>query len=222
MDADIHHLNRDSHVHILILQSKQMLWYSIDISTAYHPETDAQSERTIQTLEDMLRVWHPFEHFKVESVEHCLLAEVWRVQLHRTEIINETIKKIVQIRQRLQAARDRQRSYANIRRRPLEFQVGDRVMLKVSPRKGVIRFEKRRKAFIPVMSSSTHPIIILSDSDVKDAFSSTNTPNYTLASLDYSPASPGNTSSDPSEDSSKDRSASLSISPFHDDPYMKA
>nr|GEZ29713.1 putative reverse transcriptase domain-containing protein [Tanacetum cinerariifolium] len=52
---------------------------------------------------------------------------------------------MVQIRQRLQAARDWQRSYANVRRKPLEFQVGDCVMLKVSPRKGVIRFEKRRK-----------------------------------------------------------------------------
>nr|GEV26862.1 putative reverse transcriptase domain, ribonuclease H-like domain, aspartic peptidase domain protein [Tanacetum cinerariifolium] len=51
----------------------------------------------------------------------------------------------VQIRQRLQAARDWQRSYANVRRKPLEFQVGDRVMLKVSPRKGVIRFEKQGK-----------------------------------------------------------------------------
>ncbi|GKE03487.1 reverse transcriptase domain-containing protein [Tanacetum coccineum] len=51
----------------------------------------------------------------------------------------------VQIQQRLQAARDRQRSYANIRRKPIEFQVGDRVMLKVSPRKGVIRFRKRGK-----------------------------------------------------------------------------
>ncbi|GJR16814.1 putative reverse transcriptase domain-containing protein [Tanacetum coccineum] len=61
------------------------------------------------------------------------------------EIIHETTKKIVQIRQRLQAARDRQRSYANIRQKPLEFQVGDRVMLKVSPRKGVIRFGKRGK-----------------------------------------------------------------------------
>ncbi|GKA58545.1 putative reverse transcriptase domain-containing protein [Tanacetum coccineum] len=71
------------------------------------------------------------------------------------------------------------------------------------------------------MSTSTHPIIILSDSDVEDAFSSTNAPDYTPASPDYSPASPGNTSSDPSEDSSKDRSASLTISPFHDDPYMK-
>ncbi|GJV21211.1 hypothetical protein Tco_1370231 [Tanacetum coccineum] len=61
------------------------------------------------------------------------------------EIIHETTEKIVQIRQRLQAVRDQKGSYANIRRKPLEFQVGDRVMLKVSPRKGVIRFEKRGK-----------------------------------------------------------------------------
>ncbi|GJW32366.1 hypothetical protein Tco_0052398 [Tanacetum coccineum] len=58
----------------------------------------------------------------------------WRdSQLTGPEIIQETTEKIVQIRQRLQAARDRQRSYANVRRKPLEFQVGDRVMLKVSP-----------------------------------------------------------------------------------------
>ncbi|GKB29678.1 putative reverse transcriptase domain-containing protein [Tanacetum coccineum] len=62
-------------------------------------------------------------------------AEVGDVQLTGQEIIHETTKKIVQIQQRLQAARDRQRSYANIRRKPLEFQVGDLVMLKVSPRK---------------------------------------------------------------------------------------
>ncbi|GJT19936.1 hypothetical protein Tco_0878642 [Tanacetum coccineum] len=67
----------------------------------------------------------------------------------------------------------------------------------------------------------THPIIIQYDSNVEDAFSSTNTPDYTPASPDYSPASPGNTSSDPSEDLSKDLLASLAISPFHDDPYMK-
>ncbi|GKA76315.1 hypothetical protein Tco_0782776 [Tanacetum coccineum] len=71
------------------------------------------------------------------------------------------------------------------------------------------------------MSTSTHPIIILSDSNVEDAFSSTNTPDYIPASPDYSPASPGNTSSDPLEDLSKDLLASLAISPFHDDPYMK-
>ncbi|GJU23743.1 putative reverse transcriptase domain, ribonuclease H-like domain, aspartic peptidase domain protein [Tanacetum coccineum] len=60
-------------------------------------------------------------------------AKVGDSQLTRPEIIQETIEKIVQIRQRLQAARDRQRSYANVRRNPLEFQVGDCVMLKVSP-----------------------------------------------------------------------------------------
>ncbi|GJZ68661.1 putative reverse transcriptase domain-containing protein [Tanacetum coccineum] len=76
---------------------------------------------------------------------HLPLAEVGDVQLTGPDIIHETTEKIVQIRQRLQAARDRQRSYANVRRRPLEFQVGDRVMLKVSPQKGVIRFGKRGK-----------------------------------------------------------------------------
>nr|GEY15823.1 reverse transcriptase domain-containing protein [Tanacetum cinerariifolium] len=71
------------------------------------------------------------------------------------------------------------------------------------------------------MSTSTHPIAILSGSDIEDAFSSTNTPDYTPASLDYFLASPRNTFSDPSEDLSKYILASLAISPFHDDPYMK-
>ncbi|GJX82993.1 hypothetical protein Tco_0332474, partial [Tanacetum coccineum] len=71
------------------------------------------------------------------------------------------------------------------------------------------------------MSSSTHPITILSDSNVEDAFSSTNTPDYTPASPDYFPASPGNTPSDSSDDLTKYLLASLAISPFHDDPYMK-
>ncbi|GJU50518.1 putative reverse transcriptase domain-containing protein [Tanacetum coccineum] len=68
-------------------------------------------------------------------------AEVGDVQLTGPEIIHETTKKIVQIRQRLQAARDRQRSYANVRRKPLGFQVGDCVMLKVSPHKVVYKLE---------------------------------------------------------------------------------
>ncbi|GJV10554.1 hypothetical protein Tco_1352095 [Tanacetum coccineum] len=75
------------------------------------------------------------------------------------------------------------------------------------------------------MSSNTsdyiYPIIVPSDFDVEDAFSSTNTPDYTPASPDYSPASPGNTSPDPSDDLSKYLLASLAISPFHDDLYMK-
>ena len=61
------------------------------------------------------------------------------------EIIRETTEKISQIRARLQASRDRQKSYADKRRKPLEFQVGDRVLLKISPWKGVIRFGKRGK-----------------------------------------------------------------------------
>ncbi|GKC31825.1 hypothetical protein Tco_1039119 [Tanacetum coccineum] len=71
------------------------------------------------------------------------------------------------------------------------------------------------------MSSSTHPITILSDSNVKNSFSSTNTPNYTPASPDYFPASPGNTPSDSSDDLTKYLLASLAISHFHDDPYIK-
>ncbi|GKD36482.1 putative reverse transcriptase domain-containing protein [Tanacetum coccineum] len=145
------------------------------MSTAYHPETDGQSERTIQTLEDMLRAcvidfgkgWDkhlPLVEFSYNNSYHASIkaapfealygrkcrspvcwTEVGDSQLTGPKIIQETTEKIVQIRQRLQAARDRQRSYANIRRKPLEFQVGNRVMLKVSPRKGIFRFGKRGK-----------------------------------------------------------------------------
>ncbi|GKE85125.1 putative reverse transcriptase domain, ribonuclease H-like domain, aspartic peptidase domain protein [Tanacetum coccineum] len=69
------------------------------------------------------------------------LAKVKDVQLTGPQIIHETTKKIVQIHQRLQAARDRQRSYASVRRKPLKFQVGDRVMLKVSPHKVAYKLE---------------------------------------------------------------------------------
>ncbi|GJS53770.1 putative reverse transcriptase domain-containing protein [Tanacetum coccineum] len=69
-------------------------------------------------------------------------AEVRDAQLTSPELIHETTEKIVQIKQRIQAARDRQKSYADVWHKPLEFQVGDRVMLKVSPWKGVVRFGK--------------------------------------------------------------------------------
>nr|GEX23133.1 putative reverse transcriptase domain, ribonuclease H-like domain, aspartic peptidase domain protein [Tanacetum cinerariifolium] len=72
-------------------------------------------------------------------------AEVGDAQLTGPEIIQETTEKIVQIKQRLQAARDLQKSYAGVRRKPLEFQVGNKVMLKVSLWKGVVRFGKRGK-----------------------------------------------------------------------------
>ncbi|GJZ81360.1 putative reverse transcriptase domain-containing protein [Tanacetum coccineum] len=123
--------DRDSHFTSRFWQSLQSaLGTQLDMSTAYHPETDRQSERTIQTLKDMLRA-SPFEALYGRKCRSPVCrAEVGDVQLMGSKIIHETIKKIVQIRQRLQAARDRQRSYVNVRRKPLEFQVGDHVFLK--------------------------------------------------------------------------------------------
>nr|GFC71650.1 putative reverse transcriptase domain-containing protein [Tanacetum cinerariifolium] len=87
----------------------------LNMSTAYHPETGSQSERTIQTLEDMIRA--------------CVM-----------DFGGKTMKKIMQIKERLKMAWDRLKSYADRRCKPLEFQVRDRVLLKVSPWKGVVRF----------------------------------------------------------------------------------
>nr|GEZ76957.1 reverse transcriptase domain-containing protein [Tanacetum cinerariifolium] len=72
-------------------------------------------------------------------------TEVEEAQILGPELIQETTEKIVQIKQRMQAARDRQKRYADLKRKQMEFQVGDKVMLKVSPWKGVVRFGKRGK-----------------------------------------------------------------------------
>nr|GFC99671.1 putative reverse transcriptase domain-containing protein [Tanacetum cinerariifolium] len=72
-------------------------------------------------------------------------TEVGKDKLLGPEIVQETTDKIVQRKERLKVARDRQKSYADKRRKPLEFSVGDKVLLKVSPRKGVVRFGKRSK-----------------------------------------------------------------------------
>nr|GEU79350.1 reverse transcriptase domain-containing protein [Tanacetum cinerariifolium] len=83
--------------------------------------------------------------FTTNFLRHFKRLWVGDAQLTGLELIHETTEKIVQIKQRIQAARDRQKSYADVRRKPLKFQVGDRVMLKVSPCKGVVRFGKRGK-----------------------------------------------------------------------------
>ncbi|GJU41176.1 putative reverse transcriptase domain-containing protein [Tanacetum coccineum] len=154
---------------------QKALGTSLDMSTAYHPETDGQSERTIQTLEDMLRacvidfgngwVKHlPLVEFSYNNSYHASIkaapfealygrkcrspvcwAEVGQVQLTGPELVQESTERIIQIKQRIQTARDRQKSYADLKRKPMEFQVGDKVMLKVSPWKGVVRFGKRGK-----------------------------------------------------------------------------
>ncbi|GJS03810.1 putative reverse transcriptase domain-containing protein [Tanacetum coccineum] len=145
---------------------------NLDMSTAYHPQTDGQSERTIQTLEDMLRAcvidfgkgWvnHlPLVEFSYNNSYHASIkaapfealygrkcrspvcwTEVGEAQILGPELIQETTERIVQIKQRMQAARDRQKSYADLKRKPMEFQVGDKVMLKVSPWKGVCYAEE--------------------------------------------------------------------------------
>ncbi|GJT80096.1 putative reverse transcriptase domain-containing protein [Tanacetum coccineum] len=126
------------------------------------------SERTIQTLEDMLRAcvidfgsgWDkhlPLAEFSYNNSYHASIkvapfealygrkcrspicwSEVGDAQLTGPEMIRETTEMIVQIKNRLLAARSRQKSYADVRRKPLEFEVGDKVMLKVSPWKGVV------------------------------------------------------------------------------------
>nr|GEW69912.1 putative reverse transcriptase domain-containing protein [Tanacetum cinerariifolium] len=144
----------------------------LDMSTAYHPETDGQSERTIQTLEDMLRAcaidfgkgWvnhFPLVKFSYNNSYHASIkaapyealygrkchspvcwTEVGEAQILGPKLIQETTEKIVQIKQRMQAAHDRQKSYADLKRKLMEFQVRDKVMLKVSPWKGAVRFGK--------------------------------------------------------------------------------
>nr|GEY22926.1 reverse transcriptase domain-containing protein [Tanacetum cinerariifolium] len=115
----------------------------LDMSTAYHLETDELSynnnyHASIKTASFEALYWR-----KCRSPIYW--AEVGDRQLTWPEIIHETTEKIVQIKSRIQAARDRQKSYADVTRKPLEFQLGDKVMFKVSPWKGVIRFGKRGK-----------------------------------------------------------------------------
>ncbi|GJY71359.1 putative reverse transcriptase domain-containing protein [Tanacetum coccineum] len=154
---------------------QKALGTNLDISTAYHPQTDGQSKRAIQTLVDMLRacvidfekVWvnhFPLVEFSYNNSYHASIkaapfealygrkcrspvcwAEVGQVQLTGPEIVQETTKKIIQIKQRMQVACDRQKSCADLKRKPMDFQVADKVMLKVSPWKGVVRFGKRGK-----------------------------------------------------------------------------
>nr|GEZ25966.1 putative reverse transcriptase domain-containing protein [Tanacetum cinerariifolium] len=102
----------------------------LDMSIAYHPETDGQSKRTIQTLEDMLRAC--VLDFGKGWDKHLSLVEFLYNNSYHTSI------KVIRWKRCMG-------SYADVRRKPLEFQVGDKVMLKVSAWKGVICFGKREK-----------------------------------------------------------------------------
>ncbi|GJR73819.1 putative nucleotidyltransferase, ribonuclease H [Tanacetum coccineum] len=142
----------------------------LKFSTSFHPQTDGQSERTIQTLEDMLRAcalewtgswdeylclvefaynnsWHASikaAPFKLLYGRKCRAPICWDEVGERLiegpELIEITNEKVAVAKEKLKEARSRQKSYADKHQRDLEFQVGDRVFLKVSPFRGVKRF----------------------------------------------------------------------------------
>ncbi|GJR13817.1 reverse transcriptase domain-containing protein [Tanacetum coccineum] len=136
--------DRDSHFTSRVWESlHQALGTQLNLSTAYHPQTDEFSYNN--SYHTSIKV-APFKALYGRKCRSPVFwAEVVEAQLTGPKIIHETTEKIFKIRDRMQAARDRQKSYADKRRRPLEFEVRDKVMLKVSPWKGVIRFGKRGK-----------------------------------------------------------------------------
>ena len=135
----------------------------MNLSTAFHPQTDGQSERTIQILEDLLRAcilkfggnWEdhlPLVEFTYNNSYQVTIGmapyealysrrcrtpvcweEVGDKQLIGPELVQITSEKIKIIRNRMKTAQDRQKSYADNRRRPLEFETGDKVFLKAAP-----------------------------------------------------------------------------------------
>lgn len=156
-------------------QFQEHLGTKLNMSTAYHPQTDGQSERTIQTIEDMLRVcaldfkgnWDdhlPLVEFSYNNSYHASIGmppyealygrkcrsplywdEVGERKLSSPELIQQTKEKVELIRKRLVAAQDRQKKYADQNRRDMEFEPGEKVLLKVSPWKGLSRFGKKGK-----------------------------------------------------------------------------
>ena len=147
----------------------------LTMSTTFHPQTDGHSERTIQVLEDMQRACvldhkgSREEHLPLVELAYnnsyqasiqmapyeALYGRPYRSPLCWTEVgessitgpdlIIDTFEKVSLIRQRLLTAQSRQKSYADVRRRPLDFEVGDHVFLRVMPKRGVVRLGKRGK-----------------------------------------------------------------------------
>ncbi|KAL4018245.1 hypothetical protein IC575_021835 [Cucumis melo] len=147
----------------------------LDFSTAFHPQTDGQTERLNQVLEDMLRAcalefpgsWDSHLHLMEFAYNNSYQAtigmapfealygkccrspvcwgEVGEQRLMGPELVQSTNEAIQKIRSRMHTAQSRQKSYADMRWKDLEFEVGDKVFLKVAPMRGVLRFERRGK-----------------------------------------------------------------------------
>ncbi|KAL4032615.1 hypothetical protein IC575_005695 [Cucumis melo] len=147
----------------------------LDFSTAFHRQTDGQTERLNQVLEDMLRAcalefpgsWDSHLHLMEFAYNNSYQAtigmtpfealygkccrspvcwgEVGWQRLMGPELVQSTNEAIQKIRSRMHTAQSRQKSYADVRRKDLEFEVGDKVFLKVAPMRGVLRFKRRGK-----------------------------------------------------------------------------
>nr|GEX55727.1 putative reverse transcriptase domain-containing protein [Tanacetum cinerariifolium] len=119
----------------------------VDLSTAYHPQTDGKSEQFSHNnrYHSSIRCAMFEALYGRKCRSPVLWAEIGEGSLIGPELVLETIDKVVLINEKLKAARDHQKSYADKRRKSLEFEVGDRVLLKVSPWKGVVRFRKKGK-----------------------------------------------------------------------------
>nr|GEW11706.1 reverse transcriptase domain-containing protein [Tanacetum cinerariifolium] len=165
---------------------QKALGTSLDMSTVYHLETDGQSEKTIQTLEDMMRACAI--NFEKGWVNHLSLVEfscnnsyhasikaapfevlygrkcrspicwikVGEAQLFGPELIQETTEKIIQINQRMQAARDRQKSYADLKRKLMEFQIGYMVLLKVLDKVGTVAYKLELPQELSMVHNTFH------------------------------------------------------------------
>ena len=158
---------------------EEALGTTLRMSTAFHPQIDGQCERTIQTLEDMLRScvlswkgsWEdhlPLVEFSYNNSYHssincapyealygrkCRSPLCWDAVGEKAILgpdwVQQSTKRVAEIREHMLAAQSRQKSYADIRRRDLEFVEGDHVLLRVSPNKGVMRFCTKGK-FSPI------------------------------------------------------------------------
>jgi len=145
------------------------------MSSAYHPQTDGQSKRTIQSLEDLLRTcildhlcaWDevlPLIEFTYNNSFHasigmtpykalygkrCRTPLCWyqdgEAMLVRSELLEQTTEKVRMVRDRMLASQSRQKAYVDRRRRPLEFAAGDHVFLRVTRTTGVRRALRSRK-----------------------------------------------------------------------------
>ncbi|GJV83652.1 putative reverse transcriptase domain, ribonuclease H-like domain, aspartic peptidase domain protein [Tanacetum coccineum] len=138
--------DRDSHFTSRFWQSLQKaLGTQLYLSTTYHPETDGQKFSYNNSYHTSVKC-APFEALYGRKCRTPIAwAKVEESLLIGPEIVQETTDKIVQIKERLKTARDRQKSYADNRWKLLEFSVDDKVQLKVSPWKGVVCFGKRSK-----------------------------------------------------------------------------